>query len=208
MAPKSGKLAPGSASATTGHAVVLKTILKKKPAAQPEKPKVTTVQPEPVELEEKEEEPVVEEESGEDEAEDEDGTATANTPSSKDYYNFYKQLPNASPAVQKAVAEVKKLHHRGGKQKKLAQMAMAFAAQKWDHQVFKSMETLENQRRQDKQDKAIPGVLMRAKCGGEEFFKQATHCTPAVQVSLALFSVQSLPMHCVFLLCCLTLHRH
>ena len=120
------------------------------------------------EEEEAEEQAETEEEGGEQNDAPAQGKATP-----KQYYNFWKSVPFASPAVQKAVATVKNMTVRSGKTKKLAEMALAYATQKWDHKIFKSMESLEQERGQSKEEKAVPKVIMRAKCGGEEHFKQA-----------------------------------
>jgi hypothetical protein len=122
------------------------------------------------EEEEEAEEQAEAEEEGE-EAEEEGDAQGKATP--KQYYNFWKAVPFASPSVQKAVATVKNMSVRSGKTKKLAEMALAYATQKWDHKIFKSMESLEQERGQSKEEKALPKVIMRAKCGGEEHFKQA-----------------------------------
>jgi len=136
--------------------------------------KVHRHESEAMEQEHEEEEEAEEQGEAEEEGEkaEEEGDAQGKaTP--KQYYNFWKAVPFAGPSVQKAVATVKKMSVRSGKTKKLAEMALAYATQKWDHKIFKSMESLEQQRGQSKEEKAMPKVIMRAKCGGEEHFKQA-----------------------------------
>ena len=51
----------------------------------------------------------------------------------KEYYRFWKKLPEAPKAVQEQLPKVKDQPHRSGKQKELAEMAKAYASQKWDH---------------------------------------------------------------------------
>ena len=105
---------------------------------------------------------------GDAEAEPDEGKATA-----KDYRDFWKALPFAKPQIQQAVKDAKTLGFRSGKQKTLATMALGFAKQGWDHKVFKSIESLEEQRSMTKKNIALPKVIMRAKCGGDALFQQA-----------------------------------
>ena len=98
-------------------------------------------------------------------------------PTAKNYRDFWKALPYATAGVQNAVKELKGLHLRGGKQKKLAEMALGFAQKGWSHKLFKSIETLEEERTKSKNTTALPRVLMRTKCGGEADFQQASLST-------------------------------
>ena len=82
-------------------------------------------------------------------------------------------MPFAKPEIQKAVKDIKGMRLRSDKQKHLANMAVAFAQQGWDHKAFKSIEALEEERSRSKNTMAMPKVIMRAKCGGEAQFQQA-----------------------------------
>ena len=53
-------------------------------------------------------------------------------------------------------------------------MATAFAKSGWDHTMFKSTDSLEMHRAQQKQAKACPKQAMVVKCGGEEGFEKAS----------------------------------
>ena len=93
--------------------------------------------------EEEQQEEQQEEQEGECQ-EDEGETARKDEPQigQKEYYRFWKKLPEAPKAVQEAVQKVKDQPHRSGKQKQLAQMAKAYASQKWGHKLFNSIESL------------------------------------------------------------------
>ena len=122
----------------------------------------------------------IEEDAEEDEADkdcEEENPDDEHKPTAKNYRDFWKALPYATAGVQNAVKELKSLHLRGGKQKKLAEMALGFARKGWDHKLFKSIETLEEERTKSKNTTALPRVLMRTKCGGEADFQQASLST-------------------------------
>jgi hypothetical protein len=146
--------------------VVKKIVVRKKPAKKEE----PLAKPEDEEQEgEEEEEEVKEDEEMVDEDEDDKSKANA-----KAYKKFWSKLASAPVAVQNQVKEIKALHFRAGKQKKLQELALAFQSGGWDHKVFKSIQGLEEERSKAKETKAIPRVLMRAKCGGEDMFNQAS----------------------------------
>ena len=72
--------------------------------------------------------------------------------SGKEYYHFWKSLPEAPRAVQEAVQKVKRHPKRVGKQKQVAYMAKAYVKQKWDHKLFKSI--------QQERPQAREGIVM------------------------------------------------
>ena len=88
----------------------------------------------------------------------------------KVYYHFWKSLPEAPRAVQEAVQKVKDQPARSGKQKQLADMAKAYAMQKWDHTLFKS---LQEERSKAKEDTVMAKVIMVAKKVGKSASEQA-----------------------------------
>jgi hypothetical protein len=135
----------------------------KKPVAVPK--------PEDVSMEEGEEEPHVQDTEEEDE---EKATPKAKA---KDYYHFNAKLATAPRSVQDAVAKIRALPHRSGKQSKLQAMAVAFATSGWNHKLFKSIEQIELARAQQKQSKAYPRQVMVTKCGGEDGFEKASWWT-------------------------------
>ena len=92
----------------------------------------------------------------------------------KEYYRFWKKLPEAPKAVQEQMQKIKDQPHRSGKQKQLAEMAKAYACQKWDHKLFKPIESLQQERSKAREDIVMPKVIMVAKCGGKAPFEQAT----------------------------------
>ena len=56
----------------------------------------------------------------------------------------------------------------------------AYASQKWDHKLFKSIESLQQERSKAREDIVMPKVIMVAKCGGKAPFEQAiclVNCT-------------------------------
>ena len=61
----------------------------------------------------------------------------------QEFYHFWKSLPEAPRAVQVAVNKVK------GQPKRLADMAKAYAKQRWDHKLFASGEGPSKGRRCD-----------------------------------------------------------
>ena len=146
--------------------VVKRVVVKKKPAKM-EEPKA--IEEEEEQEGEEEEEEVKDDEEMEDVGEADD---TAKTKAAT-YKQFWRKLASAPLAVQSIVKEIKSLHFRAGKQKKLQEQAMAFQSGGWEHKVFKSIQALEEERSKAKETKAIPRVLMRAKCGGEDLFNQA-----------------------------------
>ena len=82
--------------------------------------------------------------------------------------------------MQEAVQKVKDQPHRSGKRKELAEMAKAYASQKWGHKLFKPMESMQQERPKAREDIVKPKVIMVAKCGGKAPFEQATclvNCT-------------------------------
>ena len=150
--------------------------------------------------EEEQQEEQQEEQEGECQ-EDEDEAARKDTPQidQKEYCRFWKKLPEAPKAVQEAVQKVKDQPHRSGKQKQLAQMAKAYASQKWDHKLFNSIQSLHQERPQARQDIVMPKVIMVAKCGGRCAFEQATcllNCTMSYQV-VCFFLHVSFHCHCL-----------
>ena len=116
----------------------------------------------------------VAEEGEEEEPKEQDVEDDEEKPTAKDYYHFNNKLATAPRAVQDAVAKIKALPLRSGKQTQLAQMAAAFAKSKWDHKLFKSMEELEIHRAQKKEAKTYPRQVMVTKCGGEDGFEKAS----------------------------------
>ena len=115
----------------------------------------------------------VAEEGEEEEPKEQDDEEEEEKPSAKDYYHFNNKLATAPKAVQDAVAKIKALPLRNGKQSQLAQMAAAFAKPKWDHKMFKRVEELEIHRAQKKEAKTYPRQVMVTKCGGEDGFEKA-----------------------------------
>ena len=87
--------------------------------------------------------------------------------SGKPYNHFWKSLPEAPRAVQVAVKKVK------GQPKRLADMAKAYAKQRWDHKLFKSIETLQQEKAQARGDIVMPEVIMVAKCRGKAAAEEA-----------------------------------
>ena len=94
--------------------------------------------------------------------------------SGKQYYHFWKSLPEAPRAVQEAVLKVKDRPKRSGKQKQLADVSRAYANQKWGHKLFKSIESLQQERPNAREDIVMPKVIMVAKSGGKRASEQAT----------------------------------
>jgi hypothetical protein len=138
--------------------------LKKKPAAKAK--------------EDGEEEHVVDGEAMEEEEEEpkEEGTSEDSIVAKAKaaaYKKFWNKLPFAPKAVQDKVKDIKSLALRAGKREQLQELALAYAKGGWQDKVFKSIESLGEERSRGKEVKAIPRVLMRAKCGGEESFNQA-----------------------------------
>ena len=79
---------------------------------------------------EQQEEPQ-EEQEGECQGDEDETTEKGKTKlEQKEYYRFWKSLPEAPRAVQDAVQKVKDQPTRSGKQKQLAEMARAYANQK------------------------------------------------------------------------------
>ena len=98
----------------------------------------------------------------------------------REYCRFWKSLPEAPKAVQDQARNIKDQPHRSGKRKTLAEMAKAYASQQWDHKLFKSMESLQQERSKAREDIVMPKVIMVAKCGGKAPFEQAAclaNCT-------------------------------
>ena len=153
--------------------------LKKKPAAKAkEEPK----EEDPIDQyeEEGEEEEVddgeaMEEEEEEQKEEEEDTGEDSIVAKAKAaaYKKFWNKLPFAPKAVQDKVKDIKSMAFRAGKREQLQELALAYAKGGWQDKVFKSIESLGEERSRGKEVKAIPRVLMRAKCGGEESFNQA-----------------------------------
>jgi hypothetical protein len=82
--------------------------------------------------------------------------------------------------VQEQALNIKDQPHRSGKQKQLAEMAKAYASQKWDHKLFKSIESLQQERPNARKDTVMPKAIVVATCGGKAPFEQATclvNCT-------------------------------
>jgi hypothetical protein len=109
--------------------------------------------------------------------------------SQRQHYHFGKSLPEAPRVVQEAVQKVRGQPKRSGKQKQLADMARAYAMQKWDHKLFKS---LQQERPNAKEDIAMPKVIMVAKKVGKSASEQA----PCLVNSSILSSLQIV---CLFL---------
>ena len=153
--------------------------LKKKPAAKAkEKPK----EEDPMKQyeEEGEEEEVddgeaMEEEEEEQNEEEEDAGEDSIVAKAKAaaYKKFWNKLPFAPKAVHDKVKDIKSLATRAGKRDQLQELALAFAKGSWQDNVFKSIESLGEERSRGKEVKATPRALMRAKCGGEESLNQA-----------------------------------
>ena len=122
-----------------------------------------------------------EEQEGECQEDNDETTEKDNTQMrQKEYYHFWKKLPEAPKAVQDEVHKIKDQPHRSGKRKTLAEMAKAYASQQWDHKLFKSMESLQQERSKAREDIVMPKVIMVVKCGGKAPFEQATclvNCT-------------------------------
>jgi len=121
---------------------------------------------------------VPEEQELEDEVEGEEEEEVANEeeeeetqlakPTGKDWYHFNSKLATAPKGVQEAVAKLKAMPARSGKMAKLQEMALAFAKSKWNHKLFKAIESVEMERAQKKEAKVYPRQVMATKCGGEE----------------------------------------
>jgi hypothetical protein len=77
--------------------------------------------------------------------------------------------------VQEAVQKVKDLPARSAERKVLAAMASAYAMQKWDHRVFKS---LQQEWPKAKENAVMPKVIMLANRCGKSAFEQAP-CLPS-----------------------------
>ena len=90
--------------------------------------------------------------------------------SGKERCHFWKSLPEAPMAVQEVVQELMDLPTRSVVRKVLAAMASAYAMQKWDHKIFKS---LQQEWPKVREDKAMPKVIMLAKRCGKSAFEQA-----------------------------------
>ena len=88
----------------------------------------------------------------------------------KEFYHFWKSLPEAPRAVQEAVQKVKDLPTRSAKRKVLAAMASAYAMQKWGHEIFKS---LQQGWPKVREGMVMPKVIMLAKRCGKSAFEQA-----------------------------------
>ena len=151
--------------------------LKKKPAAKAkEEPK----EEDPIDQyeEEGEEEEVddgeaMEEEEEEQKEEDTGEDSIVAKAKAAAYKKSWNKLPFAPKAVQDKVKDIKSLALRAGKREQLQEWALAYAKGGWQDKVFKSIESLGEERSRGKEVKAIPRVLMRAKCGREESFNQA-----------------------------------
>ena len=89
------------------------------------------------------------------------------------YKKFWNKLPFAPKAVQDKAKDIKSMAFRAGKREQLQELALAYAKGGWQDKVFKSIESLGEARSRGKEVKAIPRVLMRAKCGGDESYNQA-----------------------------------
>jgi len=150
---------------------VAKCVVVKKKHAKKAEP---MAKPEEEEQEGEEEEEVKEE----DDMVDEEKVDTGPEPTTKDmaalYKKFWNKVSSAPLAVQNKIKDIKAMHFRVGKQRKLKELALAFQSGGWDHKVFKSIQALEEERSKAKETKAIPRVLMRAKCGEEDLFNQAS----------------------------------
>jgi len=83
------------------------------------------------------------------EHEDETAEKDKSRVSGKEYYRFWK---TTARGAQGYARKIKDQPHRSGKQKQLAEMAKAYASQKWDHKLFKSIESLHPERSQARQD--------------------------------------------------------
>ena len=90
--------------------------------------------------------------------------------SGKERCHFWKSLPEAPMAVQEVVQELMDLPTRSAVRKVLAAMASAYAMQKWDHKIFKS---LQQEWPKVREDKVMPKVIMLAKRCGKSAFEQA-----------------------------------
>ena len=90
--------------------------------------------------------------------------------SGKERCHFWKSLPEAPMAVQEVVQERMDLPTRSFVRKVLAAMASAYAMQKWDHKIFKS---LQQEWPKVREDKVMPKVIMLAKRCGKSAFEQA-----------------------------------
>jgi hypothetical protein len=152
-----------------------KAVVKKKPAAkvEEEESKEDEVMGEEEEEEEENADGEDMNEEGEEEEQDQGLDPKAKAAA---YRKFWNKLGSAPKAVQDKVNEIKTLSWHAGKRQQLQNLALAYANGGWENKVFKSIETLEEERSRSKQVKAIPKVLMRAKCGGEEAFQQAGTC--------------------------------
>ena len=152
-----------------------KALVVKKPAAKAEEDesKEDEVMGEEEEEEEENDDGEDLNEEGEEEEEDKGVDAKAKAAA---YRKFWSKLGGAPKAVQDKVKEMQTLQWRAGKRQQLQALALAYANGGWENKVFKSIETLEEERSKSKQVKAIPKVLMRAKCGGEDAFQQAGTC--------------------------------
>ena len=76
-------------------------------------------------------------------------------------------MPEAPRAVQVAVKKVK------DQPKKLADMAKAYAKQRRDHKLFKSIGSLHQEKAQARGDVVMPEVIMVARCRGQAAFEEA-----------------------------------
>ena len=176
----------------------LKKVQKPAKAMQKNKAKVHNVQKKPSQaqtqesflemgdvIEEDQEEEQHEEQQHEQEGEcqeheDETAEKDKSKVSGKGILPLLEKMPEAPKAVQEQVQKIKDQPHRSGKQKQLAEMAKAYASQKWDHKLFKSIESLQQERSKAREDIVMPKVIMVAKCGGKAPFEQATclvNCT-------------------------------
>ena len=63
---------------------------------------------------------------------------------------------------------------RSAKEKQFVDKLLVVAMQKWGHKLFKSIESLQQERSNAKEDAVMPKVIMVAKCGGRDPFEQAT----------------------------------
>ena len=125
--------------------------------------------------EEEQQEEQQEEQEG-DRRKDEDETADKDETKidHKECYRFGESLPEAPRAVQKTVHKLKDQAKRSAKEKQFVDKLLAVAMQKWGHQLFKRIESLQQERPKAREDTVMPNVIMVATYGGRAPFEQAT----------------------------------
>ena len=215
MAPKARKVAKRHGAMKTAHRSKSKTrqnhqakvhqVTKKPSQAQAKGSRSQAMGDAIQEEQEKGQEEAQQEEHEGECHEDEDETAEKDKTkvSGKEYHHFLEPLSEAPRAVQEAVQKVKGQPKRVGKPKQVADMAKAYVKQKRDHKLFKSIEPLEQERPQAREDVVMPKVIMEAKRGGKSAFEQAI-CLANSNV-LSRFQIVSFVFACLF---SLALPRH